>query len=220
MSTEEIARLIELLLEIVGTVAFAVSGALLAIEKKNDVFGVLFLGVTTAVGGGILRDMILGQLPPRAFINPSNVILALISSLVVFISMYFIRDRIKKHMTAVNSIISIFDALGLGVFTVYGMRIAAENGYGENLFLTLFVGMMTGVGGGIIRDVLLGLIPSVLRKRVYAVASLLGGAVYIMLKNLGLEAYVCVFSAVAIVVVTRQLASKYEWSLPKVRLDK
>ncbi|MBR2223945.1 MAG: TRIC cation channel family protein, partial [Christensenellaceae bacterium] len=112
------------------------------------------------------------------------------------------------------------DAVGLGVFTIFGMNAAAEFGHSENLFLRLFVGMITGVGGGIIRDILVREIPSVLCKRVYAVASLIGGLFYYFLVKLGMNAGIANFIGAASIFIIRMLASKFRWDLPKVDLDK
>ncbi|MBR3843418.1 MAG: trimeric intracellular cation channel family protein [Christensenellaceae bacterium] len=209
-----------LIFEIIGTVAFAISGALLAVEKENDIFGVLFLGVTTAVGGGIMRDILTGELPPKAFQDPVYVLIAGITSLIVFFLMYFTKGNIRKKLAMADAVINVFDAVGLGVFTIFGMNAAAELGHGENLFLRLFVGMITGVGGGIIRDILVREIPSVLCKRVYAVASLIGGLFYYFLVKLGMNAGIANFIGAASIFIIRMLASKFRWDLPKVDLDK
>ena len=220
MNTQEIMNMLWLIFEIIGTVAFAISGALLAVEKENDIFGVLFLGVTTAVGGGIMRDILTGELPPKAFQDPVYVLIAGITSLIVFFLIYFTKGNIRKKLAMADAVINVFDAVGLGVFTIFGMNAAAALGYGENLFLRLFVGMITGVGGGIIRDILVREIPSVLCKRVYAVASLIGGLIYYLLVKLGMNAGVANFIGAASIFIIRMLASKFRWDLPKVDLDK
>lgn len=220
MNTQEIMNILWLIFEIIGTVAFAISGALLAVEKENDIFGVLFLGVTTAVGGGIMRDILTGELPPKAFQDPVYVLIAVITSLIVFFLMYFTKGNIRKKLAMADAVINVFDAVGLGVFTIFGMNAAAALGYGENLFLRLFVGMITGVGGGMIRDILVREIPSVLCKRVYAVASLIGGLFYYFLVKLGMNAGIANFIGAASIFVIRMLASKFRWDLPKVDLDK
>ena len=220
MNTQEIMNILWLIFEIIGTVAFAISGALLAVEKENDIFGVLFLGVTTAVGGGIMRDILTGELPPKAFQDPVYVLIAAVTSLIVFFLMYFTKGNIRKKLAMADAVINVFDAVGLGVFTIFGMNAAAELGHGENLFLRLFVGMITGVGGGIIRDILVREIPSVLCKRVYAVASLIGGLFYYFLVKLGISAGIANFIGAASIFIIRMLASKFRWDLPKVDLDK
>ena len=220
MNTQEIMNILWLIFEIIGTVAFAISGALLAVEKENDIFGVLFLGVTTAVGGGIMRDILTGELPPKAFQDPVYVLIAGITSLIVFFLMYFTKGNIRKKLAMADAVNNVFDAVGLGVFTIFGMNAAAELGHGENLFLRLFVGMITGVGGGIIRDILVREIPSVLCKRVYAVASLIGGLFYYFLVKLGMNAGIANFIGAASIFIIRMLASKFRWDLPKVDLDK
>ena len=177
----EIADTIVLVIELVGTVAFALSGAVMAVQRRMDIFGVLVLGVCTAVGGGVIRDILLGITPPNTFRNPVYALVAaLASSLIFFVGKsepeIIISNRIQNL-----SLFNFFDAMGLGIFTVIGINTAIGAGYGDNAFLQMFVGVTTGVGGGILRDMLAGVTPLVLRKQIYASASFVGAALYLSL---------------------------------------
>ena len=160
-------------LELIGAAAFAVSGAMAAIEKRADIFGVLFLAVTTALGGGVIRDVLIGRIPPVMFVSYWYLLISVAAALAVFIDAYLRSEKYKLHLDKLDAVNNIFDAIGLAVFTVSGMNAAMP--VSDNIILVLFVGMCTGVGGGMLRDVMTNTMPKVLRKRVYAVASLLGG---------------------------------------------
>ena len=191
-------------LEIIGTIAFAVSGAMVALEKKMDVLGVLALGLVTAVGGGIVRDIIIGVTPPTAFRKPVYAITALVVALIVFLP--FIRKKIDPK----SSLLLIMDSIGLGVFTVIGVRAGIPFG---NSFLAIFVGAVTGVGGGVIRDVFALELPSIFVHRFYACASLIGAIACTYLWRVN-ETLALAAGAV-IVIVLRLLAAKFRWHLPK-----
>lgn len=124
--------------EVIGTIAFAISGALVGIEKKLDLFGIIFLSITTAVGGGIYRDIIIGRTPPIAFVNPTSSIISIITALIVF--------ACNEKVGRFQKVITISDALGLGVFTAIGCRTAVLHG-ANNGFLVIAMGLGTGVGG-------------------------------------------------------------------------
>ncbi len=203
-------------MEMIGTASFALSGAMIAIQKKADVFGVLFLAAVTAVGGGIFRDMLIGRTPPMAFVDGKYVLTAFAIALLLFVIVRGNRERYGEREIQINNVNNIFDAMGLGAFTVTGVQTAQAAGHGENLFLCLFLGLMTGVGGGIIRDLMLQEIPFVLKKRIYAVASLLGGLCYWTIHRFLPEQMLLASGiSVAIVFTIRMLATKYQWNLPK-----
>lgn len=169
--------IIFLLFEIVGTVAFAVSGALIAIKHDLDYFGIFVLAVTASIGGGTLRDVILGISPPTVLVNPLYLVTAAITTLLLIILGRF-RQFVSDSSPLNTWLFYISDALGLGVFTVAGMRAAFSSGYEEETFLCVFVAMLTGIGGGMIRDVMVNRIPLVLRREIYAIASILGALFY------------------------------------------
>lgn len=204
--------------EFVGTVAFAISGVITSIEKKLDIFGALVLGTVTAVGGGILRDVILGYLPPAAFRNPVYALTAIITSLAVFVIAYFLGAKIKSHFEFYNQVINIFDSIGLSVFTVAGVNSAISCGFQENAFLTIFVATLTGVGGGVLRDMMAGRVPKILRKKVYALAVIIGAiAYYLIIDNNILPQNTAVIIGAGLVLLIRILATVFHWNLPTVK---
>lgn len=205
-------------LEIVGVVAFAITGVITALEKKFDIFGALVLGVVTSVGGGIVRDMILGYLPPAAFRDSVYAVTAIIVSLVVFIIAYFLGVRIKKHFDVYSQVINIFDSIGLSVFVIGGVNAAISCGHGENMFLSVFVGTLTGVGGGVMRDIMAGRVPKILRKRVYALAAIIGSVIYYLLTfyNVCSSTWAIILGAGSVLVI-RILATIFHWNLPTVK---
>lgn len=206
-----------LVLEMIGVVAFAVSGAAAAIDKNTDIFGVVFLGVTTALGGGVFRDVMLGYLPPRMFEDYSYAAAAIIASLLVFAAARIWREGYFGHRDRIDAAVNVFDAIGLGVFTVSGMNLAIAHDGITNPLLVIVLGMATGIGGGMIRDVMIGEIPFVLRKRVYAVASLAGGCVYYLMYMWRLSSTASALTSIAVVFAIRMLATAFKWSLPKIR---
>ncbi len=202
-------------LEIIGAAAFAVSGAMAALEHDADIFGVIFLAVVTALGGGVIRDLLLGLTPPKMFVSYVYLAVAALAALVVFADAYIRREKYRKHRDKLDSINNMFDAVGLAVFTVSGMNTAMQQS--DNVLLILVLGMSTGVGGGMLRDMMINKMPKVLRKRVYAVASLLGGGVYYGLFALGVHETIAAVSGMALIIVLRVLATVYKWNLPAIR---
>lgn len=203
--------------EIIGTIAFAVSGAMLAIDRGLDLFGVIFLGVITACGGGIMRDIILGIVPPNAFRNSTFVVIAAITSVLVFLFAYLKRAKYWSRWEKFDHDINLVDAIGLGIFSVIGANVAIQRGFHDNFFLCVMMGMSTGVGGGILRDLLSRTIPAVLHKRIYAVASIVGAALYYGLIRIGIMSMLAMLAGTVITVIIRMLATHYLWDLPVVR---
>lgn len=197
-----------LCLELIGTIAFAISGALVAIEKKMDIFGVAILGMTTAVGGGIIRDIILGNFPPAAFQNPLNALLAIAVSLFIFFP--FVRRALGFRKTRKG--ILLMDAVGLAVFTMLGLRAGFRY---DNFFLAVFVGVVTGVGGGALRDIFAGEQPQIFNKYFYASAAIIGANIAGLLWNV--SHIVAMGTGVIIIIVLRLLAAKFHWSLPHAK---
>lgn len=202
-------------LEIIGAAAFAVSGAMAALEHEADIFGVIFLALVTALGGGVIRDILLGVTPPKMFVSYVYLAVAAVAALVVFADAYIRREKYRKHRDKLDSINNMFDAVGLAVFTVSGMNTAMQQS--DNVLLILVLGMSTGVGGGMLRDMMINKMPKVLRKRVYAVASLLGGGVYYGLFALGVHETIAAVSGMALIIALRVLATVYKWNLPAIR---
>lgn len=193
-------------LEILGTIAFAVSGAYTAIEKKMDIFGVAILGTTTAVGGGIIRDVILNSFPPVAFKEPSYAVIAVIVSLILFLPK--IRPIFKTK--AGTRILLVADSLGLGIFTVVGVLAGLPY---NNRFLAVFLGVVTGVGGGVIRDLFAGNTPYIFVKHIYACASFIGALVMLFSRSLGYDK--AMILGAGVIFILRLLAAKYKWNLPR-----
>lgn len=204
-------------LELIGAAAFAVSGAMAAIEKKADIFGVLFLAVTTALGGGVIRDVLIGRIPPVMFVSYWYLLISVVAALAVFIDAYLRSEKYKLHLDKLDAVNNVFDAIGLAVFTVSGMNAAMP--VSDNVILVLFVGMCTGVGGGMLRDVMTNTMPKVLRKRVYAVASLIGGGLYYVMYVLNINQLLSVGCGMLVIFALRLFATIYKWNLPSVKLD-
>ncbi len=204
-------------LELIGAAAFAISGAMAAIKRKADIFGVVFLGVITALGGGVIRDVLIGQLPPKMFISYAYLLASLLVSLIVFFDAYIRREKYFANKDKLSEINNIFDAVGLAVFTISGMNTAM--GVSDNVILILTLGVITGVGGGMLRDMMTNTMPKVLRKRVYAVASLIGGALYYVLYLIGVNDILSAVIGMVTIFVLRVLATAYKWNLPSVKLD-
>ncbi len=141
-------------LELIGTVAFAVSGAALGWKQEMDMFGVVMLSLITSVGGGMLRDITLGITPPAVFTNPALAVTALIVSVISFIP--FVYKWTRGEHNKMQKLLFASDSVGLGIFTVSGAAVAIASGYGENEFLVIFAAVRTGVGGGVLRDIMAG----------------------------------------------------------------
>ena len=202
------------LLEIVGTIAFAISGAIVGIQKKMDIFGVAILGLTTAVGGGILRDLILNITPPAALVDPVFAVTAILVSILFFIPS--VRATLEYRKKLYDLLILVMDSVGLGLFTVVGVRAAMNAGFDSNLFLATFVGVLTGVGGGILRDIFAGDMPYIFIKHFYACASIIG-AWTCALTWRSLHEIPSMILGAALIVILRLLAAHYRWSLPKAK---
>ena len=207
------------LIEAIGTIAFASSGAMTAIRKRLDLLGIIILGETTAVGGGMLRDILLGRVPPSLFINPVYVIMAFVTVLILFFIIRFNQQIMTgPYIVAYEKSMNIFDAVGLAAFTVTGIDTAAMAGYGEYHFLSIFLGVLTGVGGGVLRDIMAGQTPYILKKHVYACASLAGAIFYVYLSG-ALGSNAAMVTGALLVIAIRLLATKYCWDLPKATAD-
>lgn len=207
------------LLDLVGTIAFAISGALVAIRKGMDIFGVNVLAVTTACGGGLMRDLIIGSIPPQMFRNPFFVMIAFGVANVVFLLMALHRHMPRKVAPIYDQLLFWFDSLGLAAFTVDGVMAGIAVGYGDNEFLICFLGLMTAVGGGALRDVLASQMPDIFRKHIYAVASIAGAIVMVLLLRVWGSQKIAMIGGFLLVLVLRKLAAHFRWNLPKVKLE-
>ena len=206
--------LIIAIIEQVGIVAFSISGAITGIRKKLDLFGVVLLGIVTAVGGGILRDVIIGETPPMAFRNPRYAAIAFCAALAIFFPC--VRSLLNRQHRLFDLALFWLDTVGMALFTVVGIQGAIEGLDWYNPFLLGFVGVVTGTGGGLLRDILAGDMPSMFRKRIYVTASLLGAVCYIWLLPV-LAEWLAMVCAVGLICLVRALASRFRWNLPQAK---
>lgn len=207
------------IMELLGTLAFAISGSLVAISSKLDIFGVSFLACITAFGGGMLRDLLLGINPPQIFNNFSIFLLALAVSVLVFIISYICKKSFNSFKTKIERINNIFDAIGLAAFVVIGSEVACTRGFLDNGFIVVFMGMITGVGGGIFRDILIDTTPYVFKKHIYALAAILGAITYFVLRKYIQNVQLASIASMVLVFAIRMLATKYRWSLPRIHIQ-
>ena len=204
-----------LITELIGTVSFAASGAVLGLRKRMDVFGVAIMGVITACGGGVLRDLFLGKLPPVMFRESIYAMTAVGVSLLLFLP--GMRRLLVTRERAYELFSLVTDAVGLGVFTAAGVSAAFQAGYGDNLFFVVFLGSITGVGGGVLRDLLGGDRPYIFVKHIYALASVAGAILCAGLWNVLGDALAMILCCVLVFLI-RLLAAHFRWSLPKADL--
>ncbi len=202
--------------EIIGIIAFAISGAMIAIDRGLDLFGVLFLTVINSFGGGIMRDLIIGEIPPKMFYSFEYLLYAGSCAVIVMIVAAVLKDKFFKNRVAIDRFINVFDAIGLGTFAIVGVRAGVTAGFGDNVFLCVFLGMTTGIGGGILRDLLSREKPLVLVKQIYAIAAIFGAIMYYYMQRFNINNTVSIIIPVLLVVVIRMLASYFRWDLPRV----
>ena len=192
------------ILEIIGTIAFSVSGAVVGIKKKMDVLGVVTMGIITAVGGGIIRDLLIGVVPPAAFRDPIYALIAIGVAVIAFFP--FVSRKINLD----HFIWILADSIGLGAFTMIGVSTGTTF---DNIFLEVFLGVLTGVGGGVIRDICSGDIPMIFIRHFYACPCIIGAILCAVLNKYDPDlAMVLGFS---VILILRLLAAKFKWHLPK-----
>lgn len=192
------------IIEILGTFSFAVSGASFAMEKKLDPFGVLILSFVTAIGGGTLCDVMIGNLPVGWLRNATTINVIFIASVG---TMLF--DKYLKKLTIT---LFLFDALGLGLFTLVGIEKGIQLNFGIGICIAL--GTITASFGGVLRDVLLNNVPLVFRREIYALASIGGGVVYFVLKGFNMNADIATIICILLIFSIRIIAVRYKISLP------
>lgn len=197
-----------IIFEIIGTIAFTISGALLAVEKKMDILGVILLGIVTSFGGGILRDIIIGVNPPSIFLKPVYVLISCLVSIIVFIFCY------RKVKLPHKTLLLIMDSIGLGIFAALGTNTAFIYGY-NSAFIGISLGVITAVGGGVIRDILAGVKPQILVRHFYACAAIIGAIVCFILSKY-LNSNIAIIISMAITFTLRMLAAHFHWNLPKI----
>lgn len=194
-----------LTIDLVGTAVFAAEGASTAVEAHLDLLGMLVLGFVTALGGGIVRDLLIGDVPPSSIRNWRYAAVALSTSAAVFV--------LHAYTTAMNAwLVTTLDAAGLSLFAVAGATKALE--FKLHPLLATMMGGITGVGGGTIRDLLIGQVPKVLRSDIYAAAALFGAAVTLLCLRLRVNAVAANISGIVACFALRMLAVYYHWNLP------
>lgn len=207
------------ILDIIGTVSFAISGSLVSIKAKLDLFGVVFLGFVTAFFGGIMRDIIIGIDVPYVFSKFYLVMVSIVTSLIVFVICYIKRKKFNDLEEKISYINNFFDAIGLGAFTVMGVETAFASGLSSNMFLSVTLGVLTAVGGGVVRDVLANTAPYILTKHIYALVSILGACLYYVMRICMVSVTISSAVVISFVFVIRMLATKYRWKLPKIYFE-
>ncbi|MDE1862037.1 MAG: trimeric intracellular cation channel family protein [Thaumarchaeota archaeon] len=197
-----------LALDLFGTMAFAVTGAFKAIEHKADIVGIIILATITGVAGGTIRDVVLGHFPPHSVSDPYYVVITVATAVAIF----FLYPRLQGHW----NLFLKFDAIGLGVFTAIGSTFAYE-AYGMNFLAICLGGMMTAIGGGILRDVFVNEMPLVFEKELYASASFAGVVVFFLFLGAGFNLEFAGIISIVAATSLRLVAMKYNWNLPKAR---
>ncbi|WSA92218.1 trimeric intracellular cation channel family protein [Streptomyces sp. NBC_01795] len=194
-------------LDLVGIFVFAISGALLAVRRNFDVFGIAVLAEVTGLGGGLFRDVVIGAVPPAAFTDLGYFLMPLVAAVLVF----FLHPEVER----INKAVSVFDAAGLGLFCVTGTLKAHE--YGLGLTASVVMGLATAAGGGVLRDVLANEVPSLLRwdREIYAVPAVVGSSAVALLIHLDAVRPATAVGAAVLAFVLRLLALRYNWRAPR-----
>ena len=214
-----------LAIEIIGVISFAVAGSIVAIHKETDIFGVVFLALMTCFGGGIIRDITIGRHPPAFFRELTyQVFIGFSVAVLVFVLARVFKKQYLARENLVLTVNNYIDALAIGIFSVSGVQTCLDffsaRGESAGFLLCSTLGMMSAVGGGMVRDLILRDIPFILRKRVYALAALTGAMLYYLLVvvifpgNMPMEVISRII-CIAIVVLIRVLATRFKWDLPK-----
>ena len=196
------------ILDLLGTVAFAISGALAAMNRKMDLFGIFIIAFVTAIGGGTIRDILIGNTPVTWMDNTIYIYVIGIATILAIIFRKKI-DHLKKSLF-------LFDTIGLGIFTIIGVETGIQNDL--NPIISIALGAMTGTFGGVIRDILCNEIPVIFRKEIYATASLTGGLAFIILNDLGVNREVIYTVTSLTVIIIRLVVVKYKISLPSFHI--
>jgi uncharacterized membrane protein YeiH len=198
------------IIDVLGTFSFAISGAFLAMQKKLDPFGVLVISFVTAIGGGTLRDILIGNLPVGWLRNETATVVIFSSAIA---AMFF-----SRFLKQFNTTLFLFDALGLGLFTIIGIELGIEKEFSTGICIAL--GTITACFGGVIRDVLLNVVPLLFRKEIYAMACIAGGLIYFLLRQTTLDENVAKIVCILIIFTIRVIAFRYQLSLPQFYKEK
>lgn len=209
LADEATSSTLFLVLEAIGVIAFAVSGVMAAARARMDWLGAVVLALAVAIGGGTLRDLLLGDVPVRWLIDPWPVLIAIATAIVMLV---VLRIWPQAHLEGSKSI-QIADAAGLSAFVIVGTEIGLEADLAP--FLAVMLGVLTGVGGGVIRDLLTSTKPAILVGQIYAVAGIAGGILFVLLDGLGVGSQITVWSSIALIMAIRLAAIRWNWHLPK-----
>ena len=211
-------ELFSTILEVLGVIAFSISGAMIAIRRKTDYFGVVLLAIITALGGGLTRDVVLSFSPPAFFSMKSYIIISAIIATIVFLFARKFSHTYLENELRIEHINDVFDALGLGIFAVMGVKVAFDHGHTDDALISITCGLLTGICGGMLRDVLTNSTPFVLVKRIYALAVLAGSSVYYVL-HIYSEAFhisdeFALIIGCLVTFILRILAMTFKWNMP------
>lgn len=194
-------------IDIIGTVAFAASGAIAGVRKKLDLYGVCFLAIVTAIGGGTVRDALLGRVPPFAFRDISYFLLSISTAVLIFV--------FYRHIKKTYAALVWMDAVGLGLFNVTGLTIALDSGIGY--FGSIVFGVITGTVGGMMRDVLIGQTPFVLTQEIYATACIASGGLFCLLDWAGVNMQTNMAVSAVLLFVIRMTTYKMGINMPRIK---
>lgn len=195
-------------LDILGTIAFAISGALAGIEKRLDFFGVFIIALVTSIGGGTLRDLLIGNTPVTWLVNLQTLYIVIASTIVAVL----FRQRLSIFRTS----LFLFDTIGIGIFTIIGI----EKGLTVNLspVVCIMLGTITACFGGVTRDILCNEIPVIFHKEIYATACLMGAVMFFILKFLQIPDDFIYIATAGTIILIRILAVRYRWSFPQITI--
>lgn len=192
------------ILDIVGTLVFAVSGTIAASERKMDPFGAAVIAFITAVGGGTIRDVLIGSVPVGWMLNLHYLYAIIAGILLTFF--------LKKQIMKLHKTMFLFDAIGIGLFTLLGLQKTLAAGLSP--LVAVMMGTVSAVFGGVLRDIFSNRIPLIFRNEIYATACISGGLLFLLLKYLGIDELICILGAMVFVILLRILAVRFKWYLP------
>ncbi len=211
-------EIFSIVIETLGVIAFSISGAMVAIRRKTDLFGVILLAIITTLGGGLTRDVILSFSPPAFFSMKYYILISAVVAVIVFLFARKFSHTYLENELKIEHINDIFDALGLGIFAVMGVKVAFQHGYTDDALISITCGLISSICGGMLRDVLTNSTPFVLVKRIYAIAAIAGSTIYYVLHIYGDAIHIgdntAVIIGVAITFILRILAMIFKWNMP------
>jgi len=196
------------ILDLLGTLAFAISGAIVAMRKKFDPFGIFIIAFVTALGGGTLRDVFMGKHPMGWMLDVNYVYIIILGT---FIAILF-----RKRISYLNKSLFLFDTIGLGVFTIIGTEIGIANNLSP--IISIALGTISAAFGGVIRDVLCGEIPVIFRKEIYATACLIGASLLLLFNIFNIAQNISYITTIILIIIVRILAVRFKLSLPQIKL--